>query len=263
MMEMPWTEVRDAVEANALVLLPLGVIEEHGPHLCLGTDTFTAEISCRHIAAQLEESGIPTIIAPPFSWGICQATEGFIGSFRIRKETAKSLLFDILSTLADFGFKEAYGISGHGDIEHNIMILETFKEANAALPLGARFCFGRDIFIHYGVGERDLNVCPVPPSTITVGNPREQDIHAGDMETAVMAQYYPEFTRSDIAKGLPPVRLENERYMEWMFSRNMAAFSKDGYLGDPAFYGSVDVQAHLEELAQRFSDAIRAVRATN
>ncbi len=69
------------------------------------------------------------MIAPPFYWGICQSTGGFIGSFTIRKETAKALLLDILMSLAQFGFKNVVGINAHGDIEQNVVMIEAFKEA--------------------------------------------------------------------------------------------------------------------------------------
>ena len=42
MANMKWTEIQDFVDKNAIVLLPMGVIEEHGPQLCLGTDIYTA-----------------------------------------------------------------------------------------------------------------------------------------------------------------------------------------------------------------------------
>lgn len=47
MTDLNWTQVKRAAEENAVVLMPLGVIEEHGPHLCLGTDIYTAHEYCR------------------------------------------------------------------------------------------------------------------------------------------------------------------------------------------------------------------------
>jgi creatinine amidohydrolase len=44
MVEMKWTDVQNYTDQGALVLLPLGVLEEHGPHLCLGTDIYTAQL---------------------------------------------------------------------------------------------------------------------------------------------------------------------------------------------------------------------------
>lgn len=42
MMEQNWTDIEKAAGKHAVVLMPLGVLEEHGPHLCLGTDIYTA-----------------------------------------------------------------------------------------------------------------------------------------------------------------------------------------------------------------------------
>jgi creatinine amidohydrolase len=44
MVNMKWTDIQDYSNKKAIVLHPLGVIEEHGPHLCLGTDIYTAHI---------------------------------------------------------------------------------------------------------------------------------------------------------------------------------------------------------------------------
>ena len=89
MADMKWTDISKCVEENAIVLLPMGVIEEHGPHLCLATDIYTAHIYCNAARNNLEGRSIVTVIAPPFYWGICQAARGFIGSFKIRPETAR------------------------------------------------------------------------------------------------------------------------------------------------------------------------------
>lgn len=90
-----------------------------------------------------------TSIAPPFYWGICQATGGFIGSFQVRKETAQALLFDIMASLAQFGFKDVYGINAHGDIEHNVALIEAFREANEKLGINARYTFSQTIMHHF------------------------------------------------------------------------------------------------------------------
>ena len=144
MADMNWTDIKRYAEENAIVLLPMGVIEEHGPHLCLATDTYIAHIYCNAIKQKLEEKGYSAVIAPPFYWGICQAAKGFIGSFNIRPETAKALLFDILSSLKDFGFTHVFGVNGHGDIEHKIAAMNAFRDACEQLSITA--CFPHDDF---------------------------------------------------------------------------------------------------------------------
>jgi creatinine amidohydrolase len=46
MADMKWTDIKRYADENAIVLLPMGVIEEHGPHNCLATDIYTAHIYC-------------------------------------------------------------------------------------------------------------------------------------------------------------------------------------------------------------------------
>jgi len=145
MADMSWTEIKQYADRNAIVLLPIGVIEEHGPHLCSATDIYTAHIYCLSIKQKLEQNGFSVIIAPPFYWGICQAAKGFIGSFNIKEETAYALLFDILTSLKDFGFKRVFGINGHGDINHKVTVVKAFKDAHEQLDMIA--CVSCDKFL--------------------------------------------------------------------------------------------------------------------
>ncbi len=256
MANMAWPLIQDYVDKNALVLLPTGVIEEHGPHLCLGTDIYTAHIQSIFIKQRLEQKGFPVVIAPPFYWGICQSTGGFIGSFRVRKETAKALLFDILNSLADFGFKKIFAINAHGDIEQNIAIIEAFKDASKKLPIQACYPFARTLLHHYGLDGSEPYICPVEPQTIRVSASKYPDVHAGDIETATMHHFYPEITDTQKAVTLPPVALGDDKIMAWLFGGQTKQLSPGGYLGSPADFGGVEVIQNISDIAERISAAI-------
>jgi len=47
MVDMPWPDVEKAIEQGAISLLPTGVIEEHGPHMSLGVDTYCSYLLCK------------------------------------------------------------------------------------------------------------------------------------------------------------------------------------------------------------------------
>lgn len=256
MADMKWTDIQYAAEQHALVLLPLGVIEEHGPHLCLGTDIYTAHLYCRDIKKRLEETGRLVTIAPPFYWGICQSTGGFIGSFSIRKETAKALLIDILTSLAEFGFKNIYGISAHGDVAHSIVINEAFKEAGESLGINARYLFDEWRLHHFGLTGSEPYLSPVKQQTITVSAAKVPDLHGGDVETAVIHAFYPELVDIEKAKALPPVALGEERGYDWLFGGHTKELSPEGYLGLPADFERVDVKSNMNDYTDRMSKAI-------
>src|SRR5271154_130323 len=68
--DMTYPEVRDAAELDAIVLWGFGVIEQHGPHLPLATDVYLPSLLLRRVKALLLKEGIPSVIMPPFYWGI-------------------------------------------------------------------------------------------------------------------------------------------------------------------------------------------------
>jgi creatinine amidohydrolase len=256
LVNLNWTELQALVDQDALALIPIGVIEEHGPHLCLGTDIYTAHLHCRLIKEKIEARGRRVAIAPPFYWGVCQSTGSFTGSFRIRKETATALLIDLLTSLAGFGFKHLYGINAHGDIEQNIAILEAFKEVNGALGVDARFPFPQHLLGHYGLSGAEPYLCPLPPQTITVSAAACPDVHAGDIETATMRRFYPDLVDEARARSLPAVSLGDDQIMRWLFGGHTQELSPQGYLGDPARFEEVRVLENLEDIATRVSEAI-------
>lgn len=256
MIGMSWTAVAEAAERGAVVLLPLGVIEEHGPHLCLGTDIYTAQEYCARIAGKLRGHGKEVVIAPPFYWGICQSTRGFTGSFGIRMETAENLVVDILTSLTGYGFREIYGVNAHGDIEQNVLFMNGFRKAGEQTGTWPRYCFRKEILHHYGLNGGELFICPVEPSELTVSRSSEPDVHAGDIETAVIHHCFPECADTARAETLPAVSMEPDRVMEWLLGGKTREISPNGYLGNPALYGAVDVETHLNDVAERYVRAI-------
>ena len=260
MVNLKWPEIQELANNDALVLLPLGVLEEHGPHLCLGTDIYTAHLHCLFVKQRLEEKGLSVVIAPPIYWGICQSTGSFIGSFRIRKETMKALLFDILATLAEFGFRNVYGLNAHGDIEQNVTLIEAFREAREKLNLNAGYTFSESLLHHYGLNGSEAYLCPFKPQTIQVSRAKAPDVHAGDIETATMNHFYPGLVDVQNAKTLPPTQLGDDRIMDWLLGGQTQQLSSEGYLGAPADFEDVAVLENIKDIAERIANAILAHR---
>lgn len=256
MAEMNHAQVRRAVDEGVLVLLPLGVMEEHGPHLPLATDVCIAHIQCLAVQKELKRQGVASVIATPFYWGVCQCTGGYIGSFRVRRETATALCFDILASLAGFGFTQVFGVNAHGDIEQNLALLDAFRQAREQLGLRASLGFPQDRLAPFGLTGEEPWLFPVVPAQRSFGCTKTPDVHAGDIETAVMSRFYPDQTDTTVAATLPPVALPDERAMDWLFGGHIHELSAQGYLGNPAAYPAVDVEAWLEDMALRLYEGM-------
>lgn len=110
---MTRTEARAAATAGALVVWPLGAIEQHGPHLPVGTDTFTIEHLARQSAAQAATS-IPIVVAPTMPFGSSHHHLPFGGTMSLGSESYYRLTFELAESLIVSGFKKLFLLNGHG-----------------------------------------------------------------------------------------------------------------------------------------------------
>src|SRR5699024_5277565 len=92
---MTWKEVEDEFKRNPVVLIPLGSMEEHGPHSITGDYLASTEVAER-IADQTEALYVPTV---PF--GNSEYFRGYPGTISISQNTATLLLEDICNSLIE------------------------------------------------------------------------------------------------------------------------------------------------------------------
>src|SRR3954452_16255062 len=93
---MPFPEVKALADSGrAMVILPVGVVEEHGAHLPLGLDSFAAEAYAASAATHLEENGYDVVIAPTVNYGVAHQALDFPGTLTLKPETLKGLIVDI------------------------------------------------------------------------------------------------------------------------------------------------------------------------
>ena len=124
MADMTFPEIARAAADRAVVLWGLGVIEQHGPHLPLGTDVYMPMALLRHIRELLRGRGVSSVIMPPFFWGVNQVSGMFPGSFEVRPQIMIELMVDLIKSLKKDSFSRLFCISGHGDALHNRTIVD-------------------------------------------------------------------------------------------------------------------------------------------
>jgi len=118
MSEMPWTEYqRRLTEEDAIVLLPCGALEQHGPHLPLGVDWMLATEMARRAAER-----VSAVVAPPFAYGYkSQPRTGggnhFCGNVALDGNNLSMMLRDVLKELAKHGARKVAVIDGHYENE--------------------------------------------------------------------------------------------------------------------------------------------------
>ena len=175
-------------------ILPVGSIEQHGPHLPLGTDW----IIVQEIAKRLAEKLGNCYLLPAIPYSNSQEHLGFCGTVSIRPSTLAKMIRDIVLSLYLHDIKKIIIISGHGG---NWIIKPTIRELNLEYP---------DLKIIHGrpMGEKPL------------------DIHAGNSETSCILHINEELVKIDkIVDCTPDVTQE---YIDYV---GMKAISKHGPWG--------------------------------
>lgn len=260
-----WKEVEKYSKTGAKVLFPIGVIEEHGPHISLGSDINWSHALCMRVREKLTEQGCTSVIAPPYYWGVNHCTGGFSGSFSLKSETMQQVLFEIFENLKDFGFSEVYCFNYHGDSLHVKSIVEAIKRANVELGICVKLVLeSMDLSLYGWSGAEEYLLVYEPEYPLEWFeeiDPAEQgllDIHAGAFETAVMNYFCPKQVDTDMAVSLKSSSLDNEGMKKWLQGGD---FTKEivplGYAGNPAGYQAVEchikemVELQVEDIAKR------------
>jgi creatinine amidohydrolase len=222
---MRWQEVRAAAEADAIVLFPIAVVEEHGPHLDLSIDirlTYRASVLIRDELAGL---GLRAVVAPPYYWGMNVSTGAFPGSFTVSEGTFKAALADSVGCLKRWGFTKVFYVNLHGDPTHRRVLNRSASELSKSLGIGV-----------YDLADLDTPPGAEPPGIGRRPGAYSPDYHAGANETAMVYAEYPRLVDLALARSLKPE----------------GGFQPLGYAGDPAGFEAVDIAPYLES-APRFS----------
>ncbi len=109
--EFTWPEIREAAAQNRVAVLPVGTVEQHGPHLPLVTDVLTAAEMSR---LAVERMPSEAILLPPVYYSFNEHHMDFPGTIAIEGETIVRYVSDIGRSLARHGFRKILLVNGHG-----------------------------------------------------------------------------------------------------------------------------------------------------
>lgn len=115
--ELSTKETELAAKKGTVVIFPIGSVEEHGDHLPLCTDSIQPEYISLEVA---KRTGC--LVAPPFRYGICNATRNFPGTLTIQFNTLYAVTYDVLSELVRNGFRRIIILSGHAGNSHMVAL---------------------------------------------------------------------------------------------------------------------------------------------
>ncbi len=214
--ELSWPEAQIRLKEVDIALLPVGSLEQHGPHLPLDTDAFDAN----HLALQVASacSHPKPLVFPPISYGVSYHHGDFSGTLNISPETLSQFVYEIGMSAARNGITKLVIINGHGG---NI----------PALQYAAQM-INRDAHIFTCVETGETSEKDILKLTET-----PNDVHAGEVETSTTLAVRPHMVRRKKMKKFIPkfssryLNFSSKRSVEW-YAR-IAKISPNGVLGDP------------------------------
>lgn len=110
---LPAQDLRALANENAVVILPIASIEQHGPHLPVMTDTRLGhEVAVR--AARKAFPKRPTIVTPVVWHGLSEHHMPFGGTLILSHETFRMVVRDLIISLTRHGFRDILISNSHG-----------------------------------------------------------------------------------------------------------------------------------------------------
>ena len=240
--EMTWPEIRDVAGEDRVVVLPVGTIEDHGPHLPVDTDVRIIDEICGRACAAAAEK---TVLMPVVTHGYSPHHCDFPGSINIRWNIFVEHLTDITRSLVQHGFRRIIIANGHGS---NTPLVNMAARLTIVEHPDAICC--------------DYFYLHTPRGAEAIRSVRESEFpggmaHACELETSIYLAVAPHLVQMEKAEkdmNQPP---SDYFYMDWFdgpgsMMEYWSTLSKTSTMGDPtvatAKKGEVLLRAAVDEL---------------
>jgi len=243
--EMNTEQIKALDREKTVVLLPVGILEEHGPYLPSGSDVYITERRTSDLAnALVERPGWKVLIFPLIPLGTGPAnTVGrkyvFPGSYTVRPSTLRTIFMDLGTDLGEQGFRWIFIVNAHLGLSHNRILNQAGD------------------YFHDTYGGHMVNLAALiyrPPGQSQTRSEEEQredagSTHAGASETSLLLYFRPELV-SPGYKNATPLPARNQK------QRNEIAKATDwpGYWGSPRLATAAAAAARWKGNSTRLTD---------
>jgi len=245
MEEMTWPEIGRAIDdGHTTVVVAVGAVEQHGPHLPLLVDAVRGDRLAREVAARLTLA----LVAPTIRVGCSEHHMAFPGTLSLRRHTLQAICLDYVVSLARHGFRRVCFVPSHGG--NFAPLADMLDDLRAAVAPDCQVDAYTDLVGFIGVW-RDAVLAVAPGLEGRVGG------HADIAESSEMLCIRPDLVREERAEEGHVARFD-EALMERIFKQGFRAVTPNGILGD-ARGMSVEIgEACIRHAADRIAAALGA-----
>jgi creatinine amidohydrolase len=219
--DLSWTQVELALTRGMTgIVIPLGAVEQHGPHLPLSADADRAIALAMRVARRLGDS----LVAPALRTGCSELHMGYAGTVSLRPETLEAVCTDYVTSLARHGFRDILFLSGHGGNFRPLQqMLPRLRAAAQAIAAECRVDAYTDLVELISVARWVVEE--------ETGMGSRVGGHADIAESSEMLYLRPEFVQPELAEE-GTVGEFDAMELERIMARGFRAVTRNGVLGD-------------------------------
>jgi creatinine amidohydrolase len=242
--ELSWKQIDSLNREKTIVFIPFSPLEEHGPHLPVGTDLLTARDAAKEAIRLVNKKkpDVTTVLFPAIPLGYSKIASDFPGTVSTQIKTLKAIVSDVCSALAKFGFKYFVICTFHMDLGHLKGIYGGMNKAMKTYDIKIIEPWG-PYFYNKEVEKREPQV----------GFDTKKEVHACFRETSLMNYQYP-YLVDPSYKNLQSV------YRDLYSPRILGKTFKDigineGYVGSPARADSDYGRWYFQQIVETYAQA--------
>jgi creatinine amidohydrolase len=255
--ELTWQEIDGLPRNRTVVFIPIGPIEEHGPHLPVATD-FLASYDAAMGGAKLMEERMPELIgvvAPVIPLGTANMTKSFPGTISIRPKAIEYVIADFCAGLARHGFKYIVVCNQHLSMVHLRALRSGMRKVERRY--GTKVVEPLTPFFFHKVLRKCDPIWQEMKGRIEGDVVIDSEIHADVKETSYMMYSHPQLVKEEIRKTIQPVRINPVREMfRWLLWRKDTRTMGNGlgYVGSPALATSSLGELYFQKVIELYAE---------
>lgn len=240
--DLPTGGAARARDAGAVLVLPIGAVEAHGPHLPLGTDTLLGAEMARRAIVRLRAGGTAAFRLPALSYSVAEYAASFAGTITLSSATATAVVTDLLVSLARSGFRRLAIATAHLDPGH----LSSLREAVARVRDESGVTVAFPDVTRRRLAER-------------LGDEfKSGACHAGRFESSMVMAIAPALVDDAARRALAPLPVSLSDGIRAGKKTFEELGGHDAYFGDPAAATVGEGHGLLDELAAILVEEIAA-----
>ena len=233
----------------AIALLPVGAVEQHGPHLPLGTDTRINEAIVRRVLERLPDD-LTLLVLPTLAYGDSAEHGDFPGTLSPSPETLIRLWTELGAGVARAGLRKLVLFNSHGGQTQIVDIVAL------RLRMDRGMLVARANYFHFGT-----------PAGLFSETELAHGLHGGALETSLMLHLHPDLVREDELANFEPASVEMTQAFAMLRPEGPGAFawaSQDlhpsGASGDAAAADAEKGAQVLDHAAERLVTLLSDLR---